>query len=61
VVGDANLRAEPDVGCGRHPGPGSTRSLFDRTNLIRLAEGIGIFQSAYGPKFTIQDTITLLF
>jgi hypothetical protein len=36
-------------------------NLFDRTDLIRPAEGIGIFQSAYGPRFTIQDTITLLF
>jgi outer membrane receptor for ferrienterochelin and colicin len=36
-------------------------NLFDRTNLIRPAEGIGIFQSAYGPRFTIQDTITLQF
>ena len=36
-------------------------NLLDRTNLIRPAEGIGIFQSAYGPRFTIQDTITLLF
>jgi outer membrane receptor for ferrienterochelin and colicin len=36
-------------------------NLLDRTNLIRPAEGIGIFQSAYGPRFTIQDTITLQF
>ena len=28
-------------------------NLFDRTNLIRPAEGIGIFQSAYGPRFTV--------
>jgi hypothetical protein len=36
-------------------------NLFDRTNLIRPAEGIGIFQSAYGPRFTILNTITLRF
>jgi hypothetical protein len=36
-------------------------NLIDRTNLIRPAEGIGIFQSAYGPRFTILDTITLRF
>ncbi len=36
-------------------------NLFDRTNLIRPAEGIGIFQSAYGPRFTIYNTITLRF
>jgi len=36
-------------------------NLFDRTNLIRPPEGIGIFQSAYGPRFTILDTITLRF
>jgi outer membrane receptor for ferrienterochelin and colicin len=36
-------------------------NLVDRTNLIRPAEGIGIFQSAYGPRFTILDTITLRF
>ena len=36
-------------------------NLFDRTNLIRPAEGIGIFQSAYGPRFTVLDSLTLLF
>lgn len=36
-------------------------NLVDRTNLIRPAEGIGIFQSAYGPRFTILDTITFKF
>jgi hypothetical protein len=36
-------------------------NLLDRTNLIRPAEGIGIFQSAYGPRFTVQDTLTLQF
>jgi outer membrane receptor protein involved in Fe transport len=36
-------------------------NLFDRTNLIRPAEGIGIFQSAYGPRFTVFNTISLVF
>jgi hypothetical protein len=36
-------------------------NLFDRTNLIRPAEGIGIFQSAYGPRFTVFNTISLQF
>jgi len=36
-------------------------NLFDRTNLIRPSEGIGIFQSAYGPRFTILNTVTLTF
>jgi hypothetical protein len=36
-------------------------NLFDRVNLIRPAEGIGIFQSAYGPRLTFYDTLTLHF
>jgi hypothetical protein len=36
-------------------------NVFDRTNLIRPAEGIGIFQSAYGPRLTFYDTLTLRF
>jgi hypothetical protein len=36
-------------------------NAFDRVNLIRPAEGIGIFQSAYGPRFTVLDTITVPF
>jgi hypothetical protein len=34
-------------------------NVLDRVNLIRPAEGIGIFQSAYGPRRTLYDTITL--
>ncbi|EQD53785.1 hypothetical protein B2A_06254, partial [mine drainage metagenome] len=34
-------------------------NVFDRINLIRPAEGIGIFQSAYGLRRTIYDTITV--
>jgi hypothetical protein len=36
-------------------------NLLDRTNLIRPAEGIGIFQSAYGPRMTWSDTLTIPF
>jgi TonB dependent receptor/TonB-dependent Receptor Plug Domain len=34
-------------------------NVLDRVNLIRPAEGIGIFQSAYGPRRTLYDTLTL--
>ncbi|MEJ0065513.1 MAG: TonB-dependent receptor [Caulobacteraceae bacterium] len=36
-------------------------NMFDRTNLIRPAEGIGIFQAAYGPRFTLLDSLTIPF
>jgi len=36
-------------------------NLFNRVNLIRPSEGIGIFQSAYGPRFTIMDSLTIPF
>jgi hypothetical protein len=34
-------------------------NIFDRTNLIRPAEGIGIFQAAYGPRITVYDTLSI--
>jgi hypothetical protein len=34
-------------------------NALDRTNLIRPAEGIGIFQSAYGPRITVFDALTV--
>jgi hypothetical protein len=34
-------------------------NALDRTNLIRPAEGIGIFQSAYGPRITIFNALTV--
>ena len=34
-------------------------NAVDRVNLIRPAEGIGIFQSAYGPRFTVYDALTV--
>jgi outer membrane cobalamin receptor len=36
-------------------------NVFDRVNLIRPSEGIGIFQSAYGPRFTVMDSLTIAF
>jgi hypothetical protein len=36
-------------------------NLLDRVNLIRPSEGIGIFQSAYGPRFTLLNTLTIPF
>ena len=36
-------------------------NAFDRVNLIRPAEGIGIFQSAYGPRLTVLDSLTVPF
>jgi len=34
-------------------------NALDRTNLIRPAEGIGIFQSAYGPRLTVFDSVSV--
>jgi hypothetical protein len=34
-------------------------NIVDRANLIRPPEGIGIFQSAYGPRITVYDTLTV--
>jgi hypothetical protein len=34
-------------------------NIFDRTNLIRPAEGIGIFQAAYGPRIAVYDEMTV--
>lgn len=36
-------------------------NALDRVNLIRPAEGIGIFQSAFGPRFTVLDSLTISF
>jgi hypothetical protein len=36
-------------------------NILDRTNLIRPAEGIGIFQSAYGPRLTVMNTVIIPF
>jgi outer membrane receptor protein involved in Fe transport len=34
-------------------------NIFDRTNLIRPATGIGVFQSAYGPRITVYDALRI--
>jgi outer membrane receptor protein involved in Fe transport len=34
-------------------------NIFDRTNLIRPANGIGVFQSAYGPRITVYNAVTI--
>jgi outer membrane receptor protein involved in Fe transport len=34
-------------------------NIFDRTNLIRPANGIGVFQAAYGPRITVYDMLTI--
>ncbi|HML11626.1 MAG TPA: TonB-dependent receptor [Stellaceae bacterium] len=36
-------------------------NLLNRINLIRPAEGIGIFQAAYGPRLTLLNTVTIPF
>jgi hypothetical protein len=36
-------------------------NLLDRVNLIRPAEGIGIFQSAFRPRLTVLNTLTIPF
>ncbi len=36
-------------------------NLLDRINLIRPAQGIGIFQAAYGPRLTVLDALTIPF
>jgi hypothetical protein len=34
-------------------------NIFDRTNLIRRANGIGVFQAANGPRITVYDALTV--
>ena len=36
-------------------------NILDRTNLIRPSGGLGVFQSAYAPRFTIYDAVTITF
>jgi hypothetical protein len=36
-------------------------NLLNRVNLIRPSEGIGIFQSSYGPRFTVLNTLSFTF
>jgi outer membrane receptor protein involved in Fe transport len=39
----------------------SVLNLLDRVNEIRSAEGIGIFQAAYGPRRTVYGTLSFRF
>jgi hypothetical protein len=34
-------------------------NIFDRTNLIRPANGIGVIQSAYGPRISVNKAVTI--
>jgi hypothetical protein len=36
-------------------------NMLDRINLIRPSEGIGIFQSSYGPRITALNTVSIAF
>jgi outer membrane receptor protein involved in Fe transport len=54
-------RSFPIAGLGVLTNRISVLNLLDRVNLIRPAEGIGIFQSAYGPRLTAFDTLSLHF
>jgi hypothetical protein len=59
-----NLSAERTVhiaGMGELSNRLALLNVFDRTNLIRPAEGIGIFQSAYTPRRTLYYTLSLRF
>ena len=39
----------------------SMLNVFDRVNEIRSAQGIGIFQAAYGPRRTVYGTLSVRF
>jgi hypothetical protein len=72
-AGFANTEGLPNVcqinlGAGREielPGIGKITdrvvllNIFDRTNLIRPPSGIGVFQSAYSPRITVYDALTI--
>jgi outer membrane receptor protein involved in Fe transport len=56
---NAGLQAEFHVpGLGVVTDRVTVLNLLDRVNLIRPAEGIGIFQSAYGPRITALNTLS---
>jgi len=59
---NASVQRSFDVpGIGRIVDRITVLNALDRVNLIRPAEGIGIFQSAYGPRFTVLDSLTIPF
>lgn len=46
-------------GLGKFTNRVTLLNIFDRTNLIRPANGIGVFQAAYGPRITVYDALTI--
>jgi hypothetical protein len=34
-------------------------NIFDRTNRVRPANGIGVFQAVYGSRITVYDAMTV--
>ena len=57
-----NLSAARDFvipGFGRFNNRVVLLNIFDRTNLIRPSNGIGVFQAAYGPRITVYDMLTI--
>jgi outer membrane receptor protein involved in Fe transport len=57
-----NLSAARDFiapGIGKIANRITLLNIFDRTNLIRPANGIGVFQAAYGPRITVLDAMTI--
>jgi hypothetical protein len=61
-VWQLNLSAARDFvipGFGRFNNRVVLLNIFDRTNLIRPSNGIGVFQAAYGPRITVYDMLTI--
>ena len=61
-VWQINLSAARDFtlpGIGKFTNRIILLNIFDRTNLIRPASGIGVFQAAYGPRITVYDALTI--
>jgi TonB dependent receptor/TonB-dependent Receptor Plug Domain len=59
---NASLERRFDIpGIGKLVNRLTILNVTDRVNLIRPSEGIGISQSAYGPRFTVLDSLTLPF
>ena len=57
-----NLSAARDFvipGLGKFTNRVVLLNILDRTNLIRPASGIGVFQAAYGPRITVYDALTV--
>jgi len=62
VVWQVNLGAERKFelpGLGELENRITLINIFDRTNLIRPPTGIGVFQSAYGPRISLYDGLTV--